>query len=92
MAVGKKPAGQLWLFVGIAVIASIVGAGFQQILWAKSEETYKGLKMFSDVIEMARRTEEVTRRLGEAVGYDEGQWNRARGNVSPLFPVLVDED
>ena len=55
MRSSKRPVRPLWLVVGIVVVLSTVGAGFGQIIWAKSEETYKGLKMLSDVIELVEK-------------------------------------
>lgn len=45
----------MWLTVGVAVILWTIGAGFERDLSAGSEETYKGLKLFSDVIEMVEK-------------------------------------
>ena len=43
---------QLWLTTSAIVLALILGAGFQKTLSARGNtETYKGLKVFSDVIE-----------------------------------------
>lgn len=46
---------KLWLVAIIAVIVWTVGAGFYRDLSANSEETYKGLKLFSDVLEMVEK-------------------------------------
>ena len=43
---------KLWLVLLIAVIFWTVGSGFYRNLSADSAETYKGLKLFSDVIEL----------------------------------------
>ena len=45
----------IWLVVVIAVIFWTVGAGFYRDLSANSKETYKGLKLFSDVIELIEK-------------------------------------
>ena len=55
MTVSKKPGARLWLVVGVLVILTTVGAGFHQAIWAKSEETYKGLKLLSDVIDLVEK-------------------------------------
>ncbi|MBW1826736.1 MAG: hypothetical protein JRI78_07025, partial [Deltaproteobacteria bacterium] len=49
MTVKKKQAVKLCLVVFIAVVFWIVGSGFYRNLSAKGSETYKGLKLFSDV-------------------------------------------
>ncbi|MBW2611133.1 MAG: S41 family peptidase [Deltaproteobacteria bacterium] len=46
---------KLWLVIGIAVIVATVGTGFYHNLSAGSEETYKGLKIFADVIELIQK-------------------------------------
>ncbi|MBW2632982.1 MAG: PDZ domain-containing protein, partial [Deltaproteobacteria bacterium] len=46
---------KLWLVIGIAVIVGTVGTGFYHNLSAGSEETYKGLKIFADVIELIQK-------------------------------------
>ncbi len=46
---------KLWILLGIAVVFWTVGAGFHRDLSASNEETYKGLKLFSDVIEIVER-------------------------------------
>ena len=46
---------KLWLVAAIAVILWTVGPGFYRDLSANSEETYKGLKLFSDVIEIVEK-------------------------------------
>jgi len=43
---------KLWLAVVAAVIFWTIGTGFNRNLAADNEETYEGLKLFSDVIEM----------------------------------------
>lgn len=55
MAINQKRHLKLWLAVGIAVMALIAGAGFYRDLSANNEETYKGLKLFSDVIELIEK-------------------------------------
>ena len=43
---------RLWVVMVAAAIFWTAGTGFYQTLSASSEETYKGLKIFSDVIEI----------------------------------------
>ncbi len=46
---------RLLIVMGIAVIFSIVGTGFYRDILAKNEETYKGLKIFADVIDLIEK-------------------------------------
>ena len=46
---------RLWLAVAITVIFLTMGTGFYGDLEAKSEETYKSLKVFSDVLEIIEK-------------------------------------
>ncbi len=55
MTVKKKQSVKLCLVVFIAVVFWIVGSGFYRSLSAKGSETYKGLKLFSDVIELVEK-------------------------------------
>lgn len=43
---------KLWLALLIAVVFGTIGSGFYRNLSAKGAETYKGLKLFSDVIDL----------------------------------------
>ena len=43
---------KLGLMIGLAVIISTLGAGFYHKLSANNAETYKGLKSFSDGMEV----------------------------------------
>jgi carboxyl-terminal processing protease len=52
MKLKRKQHVKLWLVLLIAVVLSIAGSGFYRNLSADSAETYKGLKLFSDVIEL----------------------------------------
>lgn len=45
----------MWLVVAVALIFWVAGSGFYHNLSADSEETYKGLKIFSDVIELVEK-------------------------------------
>ena len=52
MNINKKQQIKLWLVLLIAVVFWTVGSGFYRNLSAKGAETYKGLKLFSNVIEL----------------------------------------
>jgi carboxyl-terminal processing protease len=45
----------LWLVLVVTIVFSTAGAGFYHKLSADSDETYKGLKVFSDVIEIIQK-------------------------------------
>ncbi|HIJ54601.1 MAG TPA: S41 family peptidase [Deltaproteobacteria bacterium] len=45
----------LWVVLLIAVVFWTIGSGFNRGLSAGNEETYKGLKLFSDVIELIEK-------------------------------------
>ena len=55
MTIKKKQSVKVWLVVVIAVMFWIIGTGFYRDLSANSAETYKGLKLFSDVIELVEK-------------------------------------
>jgi len=46
---------RLWVVVAIAIMFWIIGTGFYRDLLAKGEETYKGLKVFADVIDLIEK-------------------------------------
>jgi carboxyl-terminal processing protease len=46
---------KLWLAVVISVLFWTIGTGFNRQLAADSEETFKGLKLFSEVIELVQK-------------------------------------
>lgn len=46
---------KLWAAVAVAVIFLTIGSGFYRELLAIGEESYKGLKIFSDVIELVEK-------------------------------------
>ncbi len=46
---------KLWVTVAVAVVFWTIGAGFFRDLSATTDETYKGLKLFSDVIELIEK-------------------------------------
>ncbi len=46
---------KLWLVFLVSVIISVAGAGFYHKLSAGNDETYKGLKIFSDVLEIVQK-------------------------------------
>ncbi len=52
----KKRHIKLWVLMAFVVVFWSVGSGFYRDLSAKGEETYKGLKLFSDVIELVEKT------------------------------------
>ena len=45
----------VWLAVVVTIVFSTAGAGFYHKLSADNDETYKGLKLFSDVIEIIQQ-------------------------------------
>ncbi len=55
MAAKKNQHIKLWLLVLISIIFWSLGTGFYGSLSADSEETYEGLKIFSDVIEIIEK-------------------------------------
>ncbi len=55
MTFKPNPNVKLWVVMVVAAIFWTVGTGFYQNLSASSEETYKGLKIFSDVIEIVEK-------------------------------------
>ena len=46
---------KLWLVLVVTIVFSTAGAGFYHRLSADSDETYKGLKIFSDVLEIIQK-------------------------------------
>jgi carboxyl-terminal processing protease len=52
MNLKRKQHIKLWLALLIAVVFGTIGSGFYRNLSANGAETYKGLKLFSDVIEL----------------------------------------
>lgn len=52
MNLKRKQHIKLWIALLVAVLFWTVGSGFYRNLSAKGAETYKGLKLFSDVIEL----------------------------------------
>jgi len=55
MSTKQKRHTNLCLIMAVAVVFWIIGFGFYHDLSAKGEETYKGLKLFSDVIELVEK-------------------------------------
>jgi len=55
MTIKKKQNIKLWFVMIIALIFWSIGTGFYHDLSASSDETYKGLKLFSDVIELIEK-------------------------------------
>ena len=56
MTIKKKRYIKLCLAIAIAVVFATIGSGFYRDLSADPAETYKGLKLFSDVIELVEKT------------------------------------
>ncbi len=52
MAFIQKRCLKLWLLVGIFVLFWTIGPGFYKDIQAKGEDTYKSLKLFTDVIDL----------------------------------------
>lgn len=55
MTPGKKRFPKLYWMVAAAIIFWTIGSGSYRDLFATSQETYKGLKLFSDVIELVEK-------------------------------------
>jgi carboxyl-terminal processing protease len=55
MNLKKKQYIKIWILLLIAVVFGTIGSGFYRSLSANGEETYKGLKLFSDVIELVEK-------------------------------------
>ena len=55
MTPGKKRFLKLYWMVAAAIIFWTIGSGSYRDLFATSQETYKGLKLFSDVIELVEK-------------------------------------
>jgi carboxyl-terminal processing protease len=56
MIIKKRKHIGLWLVLAIAILLGTIGSGFFLEISAKGEETYKGLKLFSDVIELVEES------------------------------------
>jgi len=55
MSTKKSPAERVWVFAGFIVFLTVISVGFYRNTSAKSDETYKGLKLLSDVIEIVEK-------------------------------------
>ena len=55
MTNNKKRQLRLWLAVALSVVFWTVGTGSNRQLAAENEETYQGLKLFTDVIELVQK-------------------------------------
>ncbi len=55
MTTKKNRHAKLWVVLLVAVVFWTIGSGFNRGLSAGNEETYKGLKLFSDVIELVEK-------------------------------------
>jgi len=71
---------KLWLLMVAAVVIWTIGTGFIHDLSATSEETYEGLKIFSDVIEL------IEKEYVDAVDTKELVQNAIQGMVQSLDP------
>ena len=80
MNLNKKPQVKIWLLMLTAVIIWTIGTGFFQNLSATSEETYEGLKTFSDVIEL------IEKEYVDDVNSKELIQNAIQGMVQSLDP------
>ncbi len=80
MNLNKKPQVKIWLLMVAAVIIWTIGTGFFQNLSATSEETYEGLKTFSDVIEL------IEKEYVDDVNSKELIQNAIQGMVQSLDP------
>jgi carboxyl-terminal processing protease len=80
MNLNKKPQVKIWLLMVAAVIIWTAGTGFFQNLSATSEETYEGLKTFSDVIEL------IEKEYVDDVNSKELIQNAIQGMVQSLDP------
>lgn len=80
MNLNKKPQVKIWLLMVTAVILWTIGTGFFQNLSATSEETYEGLKTFSDVIEL------IEKEYVDDVNAKELIQNAIQGMVQSLDP------
>ena len=80
MNLNKKPQVKIWLLMVAAVIIWTIGTGFFQSLSATSEETYEGLKTFSDVIEL------IEKEYVDDVNSKELIQNAIQGMVQSLDP------
>ena len=52
MTVKHRGSIKLWVVLAMAVLIYTAGSGFLKDLAASSDETYKGLKLFTDVLEI----------------------------------------
>jgi carboxyl-terminal processing protease len=55
MAFQKNRYKKFWLIIATAIVFWTIGSGFHRDLFATNEETYKGLKLFSDVIQLVEK-------------------------------------
>ncbi len=55
MSTNQSSAKRVSLYTGFIVVLTVISVGFYQNTSAKSNETYKGLKMLSDVIEIVEK-------------------------------------
>ena len=80
---------KLWVLLAVAVVFWTMGTGFDGDLAASNDETYKGLKLFSDVLEMVEES------YVDEVDTQELIQNAIQGMVRSLDPhsaLLTPED
>jgi len=80
MATPKNRHGKLWLMIITTAVIWVIGLGFYQNLPANSKETYKGLKLFSDVIDL------VEKKYVDPVDTRQLIYNAIQGMVQSLDP------
>jgi len=80
MTVKHKNSIKLWGILAIAVVLYTVGSGFLKDLSASSDETYKGLKLFTDVLQI------VTEKYVDEVDTNELIVKAIQGMVHSLDP------
>lgn len=78
--INEKKQLKLWLVMIAAVLLWTTGAGFYRDLSANSDETYKGLKIFSDVLDL------IEKNYVEEVDTKEMMQNAIQGMVHSLDP------
>ena len=76
----QKRSFKLWVVLATAVVFWTVGAGFLKDLSASNDETYKGLKLFTDVLEI------VTEKYVDEVDTNELIEKAIQGMVHSLDP------
>jgi len=80
MTVKRKGSIKLWMVLATAVVLWTVGGGFLKDISASNDETYKGLKLFTDVLEI------VTEKYVDEVDTGEIIEKAIQGMVHSLDP------